>query len=41
MIIESLDIRHFGKLSDFKATFDDGFNLIEGPAESGNGAPGG
>ena len=35
MIIESLDIRHFGKLSDFKATFDDGFNLIEGSAESG------
>lgn len=35
MIIESLDIRHFGKLSDFKATFDDGFNLIEGAAESG------
>lgn len=35
MIIESLDIRHFGKLSDFKATFDRGFNLIEGKAESG------
>lgn len=35
MIIESLDIRHFGKLSDFKATFDRGFNLIEGRAESG------
>ena len=35
MIIESLDIRHFGKLSDFKVTFDDGFNLIEGAAESG------
>ncbi len=35
MIIESLDIRRFGKLSDFKATFDRGFNLIEGAAESG------
>ncbi len=35
MIIESLDIRNFGKLSDFKATFDEGFNLIEGAAESG------
>ena len=35
MIIESLDIRHFGKLFDFKATFDRGFNLIEGGAESG------
>lgn len=35
MIIESIDIRHFGKLSDFKATFDSGFNLIEGKAETG------
>ncbi len=35
MIVESLDIRRFGKLSDFKVTFDRGFNLIEGPAESG------
>ena len=35
MVIESIDIRHFGKLTDFKASFDEGFNLIEGPAESG------
>ena len=35
MIIESLDIKHFGKLFDFKASFDRAFNLIEGPAESG------
>lgn len=35
MIIESVDIRRFGKLTDFKATFDGGFNLIEGAAESG------
>ena len=35
MIIESVDIRHFGKLSDFKASFDSGFNLIEGKAETG------
>lgn len=35
MIIESLDIRHFGKLTDFKASFALGFNLIEGAAESG------
>lgn len=35
MIIESLDIKHFGRLFDFKASFDRTFNLIEGPAESG------
>ena len=35
MIIESVDVRRFGRLSDFKASFDAGFNLIEGPAESG------
>ncbi len=35
MIIESIDIGRFGKLSEFKATFERGFNLIEGPAESG------
>ena len=35
MIIESIDIRRFGKLSDFKATFECGFNLVEGVAESG------
>lgn len=35
MIIESIDIRRFGKLIDFKTTFEEGFNLIEGPAESG------
>ena len=35
MIIESLDIKHFGRLFDFKASFDRAFNLIEGPAESG------
>lgn len=35
MIIESLDIRRFGRLADVKLAFDRGFNLIEGPAESG------
>lgn len=35
MIIESIDIRRFGKLSGFKTSFERGFNLIEGPAESG------
>lgn len=35
MIIESIDVRRFGKLIDFKASFEAGFNLIEGPAESG------
>lgn len=35
MIIESVEIRRFGKLTDFKVVFDGGFNLIEGAAESG------
>ena len=35
MIIESVEIRRFGKLTDFKAAFHHGFNLIEGMAESG------
>lgn len=35
MIIESIDIGRFGKLAAFKASFEEGFNLIEGPAESG------
>ncbi len=35
MIIESVEIRRFGKLTDFRAAFDGGFNLIEGMAESG------
>lgn len=35
MIVESFDIRRFGRLTDAKFAFDRGFNLIEGPAESG------
>ena len=35
MIIESVDITSFGKLSDYKVSFDGGFNLLEGNNESG------
>ncbi|MBO7170138.1 MAG: AAA family ATPase [Clostridia bacterium] len=35
MIIESVDIAAFGKLRDYKASFDGGFNLLEGNNESG------
>lgn len=35
MIIESLDVTAFGKLSDYKVSFDGGFNLLEGDNESG------
>lgn len=35
MIIESVDIIAFGKLSDYKISFDGGFNLLEGNNESG------
>lgn len=35
MIIESVDVTAFGKLTDYKVSFDDGFNLLEGNNESG------
>lgn len=35
MIIESVDITAFGKLKDYKVSFDGGFNLLEGSNESG------
>ncbi len=35
MIIESVDVTAFGKLTDYKVSFDGGFNLLEGNNESG------
>ncbi len=35
MVIESVEVRSYGRLSGFKTDFHHGFNLIEGPNESG------
>ncbi len=35
MVIENINIKNFGKLSDFKLEFCDGINIIEGKNESG------